>query len=94
MNSDTMTKKAMEAISAAAEAATDSGNPQLTPVHLAQALLADAEVRHTNVAVILTYALPHLDICTACMAHTSLPSRAPLHDNWTFLHVKCNTSDR
>lgn len=43
MNSDTMTKKAMEAISAAAEAATDSGNPQLTPVHLAQALLADAE---------------------------------------------------
>ncbi len=44
MNSDTMTRKAMEGLSAAAEAAVDAGNQQLTPLHLVQALLQDAQV--------------------------------------------------
>eukprot|EP00208_Stichococcus_sp_RCC1054_P006290 CAMPEP_0206140698 /NCGR_PEP_ID=MMETSP1473-20131121/10363_1 /ASSEMBLY_ACC=CAM_ASM_001109 /TAXON_ID=1461547 /ORGANISM="Stichococcus sp, Strain RCC1054" /LENGTH=900 /DNA_ID=CAMNT_0053534945 /DNA_START=192 /DNA_END=2894 /DNA_ORIENTATION=+ len=38
-----MTRKAMEALSSAAEAAVDAGNQQLTPLHLAQSLLQDPE---------------------------------------------------
>jgi ATP-dependent Clp protease ATP-binding subunit ClpB len=41
MDPNKLTAKASEAISAAAELATEAGNPQLTPVHLAVALFED-----------------------------------------------------
>lgn len=41
----------MEALSSAAEAAVDAGNQQLTPLHLAQSLLQDPEVRsHAHIS--------------------------------------------
>jgi ATP-dependent Clp protease ATP-binding subunit ClpB len=43
MDPNKLTAKASEAISAAAELATEAGNPQLTPVHLAVALFEDPE---------------------------------------------------
>ncbi len=41
MDPNKLTAKAQEAISSAAELATEAGNPQLTPIHLATALFED-----------------------------------------------------
>jgi ATP-dependent Clp protease ATP-binding subunit ClpA len=43
MDPNKLTAKASEAISAAAEMATEAGNPQLTPIHLAVALFEDPD---------------------------------------------------
>jgi ATP-dependent Clp protease ATP-binding subunit ClpA len=40
---DKFTVKAQEAVQAAVELAANRGNPQVTPVHLIQALLAERE---------------------------------------------------
>ena len=63
MNSDTMTRKAMEGLSAAAEAAVDAGHQLLTPVHLVQALLKDAQVPLKGRATQLHH-------CISCITRT------------------------
>jgi ATP-dependent Clp protease ATP-binding subunit ClpB len=58
MDPNKLTAKASEAISAAAELATEAGNPQLTPVHLAVALFEDPEGLGKQVHITADCTLP------------------------------------